>query len=80
MKKLLFVTAALCTISTAAVAGETLKLRHVQHAGEFHAVEVSDAKGHTLNVLHAVGVASDPPIPAFCAVVWRRLGGVGPPQ
>jgi hypothetical protein len=37
-----------------------LKWRHVQHAVEFHSVEVSDAKGHILNTLHAIGVASFP--------------------
>lgn len=60
MMKALLVTTALCAVSTTALAGETLKWRHVQHAVEFHSVEASDAKGHILNTLHAIGVASFP--------------------
>jgi hypothetical protein len=56
----LLVTTALCAVSTTALAGETLEWRHVQHAVEFHSVEASDAKGHTLNALHSIGVASFP--------------------
>jgi hypothetical protein len=69
MKKLL-VTTALCAVSTTALATETLKWRHVQHASEAHAIEVGDTKGHITNILRTVGIASFPdgsagPVAAF---------------
>jgi hypothetical protein len=60
MKKLLLATVAVCALPAVASAGETLTWRHVQHAIDVHRIDVSDAKGHTVTVLHAVGIASFP--------------------
>jgi hypothetical protein len=57
MQKLLFVTVALCSISTVAIADETLKWRHVQYTGSLQTQQVPDAAGHSLNIYRLPGLA-----------------------
>jgi hypothetical protein len=60
MKKLLLTSVALCSISTAAAADETLKWRHVQHASSNQAQDVGDIKGHAQSVYKLPGLVLFP--------------------
>jgi hypothetical protein len=57
MKSLLVATAVLSIISTSALADETLKWRHVQHAASVQTLQVGDANGHALNLYRTPGIA-----------------------
>lgn len=59
MKRLL-TTAALCSISTAAFADETLKVRAITHVVSAQALDVGDVDGHTMSVARGSGLASFP--------------------
>jgi hypothetical protein len=58
MRKLLFATAALCAISTAAFADETLKYRVVQHFVASQQMNAPDADGHIVGINQAAGILS----------------------
>jgi hypothetical protein len=58
MKSLLFATAALCAISTTALADETLKYRVTFHIVSLQTLNPSDTGGHVLGLNHATGLVS----------------------
>jgi hypothetical protein len=57
MKRLL-ITAALCSVSVAALADETLKVRAITHVVSAQALDVGDVDGHTMSVARGSGLAS----------------------
>ncbi len=60
MRKLLFATAAFCTISTAVFADETLKYRVVYHITDLRSQEVPDTNGHVVYLVRTSGLALMP--------------------
>jgi hypothetical protein len=56
--KMLLITTALCAISTAAIADETLKLRAITHVTAATSQEISDVEGHAMTLAKGVGLAS----------------------
>jgi hypothetical protein len=60
MKKLLLVTAALCSIPASAYADETLKFRTITHAVSVQSQDVGDVDGHVMSVAKFSGLATFP--------------------
>jgi hypothetical protein len=60
MKKLLMVTAAVCSIQASAFADETLKFRSVYYVTSVQSQDVGDIDGHTMSLVRASGLASLP--------------------
>jgi hypothetical protein len=60
MRKMLFVTAALCAIPTIASADETLKFRVVYHLTDVQFQDAADTSGHVIGVVRSSGLASMP--------------------
>jgi hypothetical protein len=56
--KMLLITTALCAISTAAIADETVALRSIIHATAAQTYDVDDINGHTLTVAKFTGLVS----------------------
>jgi hypothetical protein len=60
MKHLLFVFAALCSISATAFADETLKYRIVYHTTDLQSQDVPDTNGHVVSLIRTSGLALMP--------------------
>jgi hypothetical protein len=60
MKPLLLVTAAALSISTGALADETLKFRGVYQATSLQSMDVGDVDGHSMTIAHITGLVSMP--------------------
>jgi hypothetical protein len=58
MRSILLATAVLSVIANRALADETLKWRHVQHAASIQTQQVGDVGGHTLSLYRLPGLAS----------------------
>jgi hypothetical protein len=58
MRKVLLVTVALCAISTAAFADETLKYRMIAHGVSLQQMNVPDGNGHVIAVFQLAGLIS----------------------
>jgi hypothetical protein len=60
MKQLLLVTAAALSISTGALADETLKFRGVYQATSLQSMDVGDVDGHSMTIAHITGLVLMP--------------------
>jgi hypothetical protein len=60
MRAMLFATAALCAVSTTALADETIKARFIWHGISVQSQEIGDVDGHLAQIGHASGLVSYP--------------------
>jgi hypothetical protein len=81
MKKLLLITAALCSIPASAFADETLKARSVYHILAAQTESLGDADGHTMSVIRGSGVVLLPDggaVPSYFVSTTDYIKGNGP--